>query len=70
MHLLQNIFIIENMELKLGKNVRIYKNYSFKYLIVSVLWRPLAAYCGGLLHLATAYCGGLWPLATAYCGGL
>ena len=29
MHLLQNIFIIENMELKLENNWRIFKNYSF-----------------------------------------
>ena len=37
-HLLENIFIIKNMELKLEKNLRIFFNSSFYDLVISVLW--------------------------------
>ena len=37
-HLLENIFIIKNMELKLEKNLLIFFNSSFYDLVISVLW--------------------------------
>ena len=37
-HLLENIFTIKNMELKLAKNLRFFFNSSFYDLVLSVLW--------------------------------